>query len=612
MINKLNTEITSYENVLIDRLKKDFPDVFFDGNLNITALADLFEIEGKLETYGLNWPGKKEARLIASMPIQASLKNLDSSILENKPNLLIEGDNLKVLKLISKSYHNLVDMIYIDPPYNTGKDFVYKDNYVGDLKSYYRASKQVDEDGNYLVSNPKSSGRYHANWLSMMYSRLKVARNLLKDDGLLFISIDEHEITHLEMLCNEIFGEENVIQKVVWQRHAGGGNDSKYFAIDHEYILVVAKNKEQIEKLRVPLTEEDKAEYKLKDEFYDVYGPYKLKDFRRMRPDDPRPGLRYKIIAPDGTELFDEWKWEENKFNEKKYKIDFKQGKNGKWTVSYKIYLNEVEEDGETSEKEKVPRSLLTTVERNSEGKKQLKELMGAADIFNNPKPIGLLKYFLNMGSKDALIMDFFAGSGSTAQAVLELNEEDEGNRRFILVQLDEKLDKERKEHANAIKEGYKSIPEITYNRITKSIEKLKQKNADFKADFKHMKLVASQRKTSEELANIGTTIFSEQYDSLQEVWDFDSLFNEIILLNGFEITSKVQKIEIKNNAIYKIIDNKFNYKLYIFLGNEVSIEIEDYILYEINEEDILVIRDTALNDNQKMNFNDKFNLNVI
>ena len=257
----------------------------------------------------------------------------------------------------------------------------------------------------------------------MMYPRLFLARQLLTDDGIIFVSIDDREVYNLRLMVNEIFGEENCLQQVVWQRHGGGGNDSKYFATDHEYILAYAKNLHAIDKLRRPLTEKEETEFKLKDDFYETRGPYKTSVFEPMRPDNPAHGLRYEIECPDGTMVYNEWGQKESGFLKLKDedRIVFKRKQNGEWQVEKKIYLNE---------SKRVPRSLLTKEEKNSKGRKQLREIFDDIDgVFSNPKPVGLIKHLLQFSTNsDSIVLDFFAGSCTTAQAVIELNQEDERN----------------------------------------------------------------------------------------------------------------------------------------------------------------------------------------
>ena len=414
----------------LENLKKLFPEFFTEGKLDIPKIQELLaeDVEDGAEHYRFTWTGKRDSIQLLQTPTRATLTPCreESVDFNTTGNVFIEGDNLEVLKLLYKPYFGKVKAIYIDPPYNRGGDYVYNDNYTDPLNTYLRLTAQKDEEGNRLTSNVEKSGRYHSSWLSMMYPRLFLARQLLQKDGIIFVSIDDYEIHNLRMLMNEIFGEENMFQQVVWQRHAGGGNNAKHFAVDHEYILVYAKNKQSIPTLKLSLSAKQRAEYTEKDEWYSTLGPYKVRSFPQNRPANPRPGLQYYIELPDGTKVFDQWKWQESRFLEAKAqnKMVFSKDKNGKWRVGYKKYLNE---------SDRLPRSLLTQVERNIEGKKQLSEILEQPNILNNPKPVGLIKHLLEFSTDpDSLVVDFFAGSGTTAQAVLELNRADNGNRNSL------------------------------------------------------------------------------------------------------------------------------------------------------------------------------------
>lgn len=490
---------------LLALLRQTAPELVSDNQIDIQKLKDLLGEENLAgaEHYELSWAGKTAARReIQKTSSHTLLPFADNP--EKAEHMLIEGENLEVLRLLQKSYYGKVKMIYIDPPYNTGNDsFVYPDDYSETLDEYLKRTGEKNAAG-YLnkqslwKKNSKESGRYHSAWLSMMYPRLYLAKNLLRNDGVIFISIDDNEIVNLQILMNEVFGEENYFQSIVWRRHAGGGNDSKYFALDHEYILAFARNKASIDKLRMPLSEEDRAQYKEKDQFFETLGPFKTKSFRRMRPDDPRPTLEYDIQAPDGSILRDTWKWEESKFLDaaKVGKVFLRLDRNDNWQVEYKIYLNGITDTLEESEeKTKVPRSLLTEIERNSEGKKQLRAVFEKDNVFSNPKPVGLIKYLMSFGmSINDLILDFFAGSGTTAQAVMELNLEDGGNRQCICVQMPEILE----ETSEAYKAGYRTIADITRARIAKVIAKLKAEHPDKTKDlaFANFKLAPSNFKT--------------------------------------------------------------------------------------------------------------------
>lgn len=552
------------------RLRALFPSVFTEtrdekGNLvesvdfeklkaELGTFTDLFE--ARRERYGLDWPGKKDCLKVIQGISYATLKPVkeESVSWEATENLFVEGDNLEVLKLLQKSYYGKVKMIYVDPPYNTGKEFIYPDNFSESLETYLAYAGLADDEGRKFSTNTASEGRFHTKWLNMMYPRLYIARNLLRDDGLFFASIDENEVCNLRKACDEVFGEENFVQQLVWKRHAGGGNDSKHFAIDHEYLLVYAKNKDSIGRLRMPLSEEDKAEYKSKDQYFETLGPYKTKSFSRMRPDDPRPTLTYDIAVPDGTKVRDTWKWEESRFLKalEEEKVLIRKDRNGKWQVEYKIYLNaaDEEEEGESEEKTKVPRSLLLDVERNSEGKKQLREALGRDNVFNNPKPTGLIKHLMSFGmGPEDVVVDFFAGSGTTGQAVVELNKADGGRRKFVCVQLPEPCD----EGSEAFKAGYKKISDATTARLKKVCTDNGSGFRKFRLDRSCFRRWQSLPTDSEERK------IAEQLDLHVEHVDpsagrEDILF-EILLKAGFRPTEEVAESEMAGATVYSMAD---------------------------------------------------------
>lgn len=584
-------------------LKKMFPEFFTEGKLDVPKLKELFEedIEENSERYRFTWAGKRDAIQLLQTPTRATLTPCpDESIdFDATGNIFIEGDNLEVLKLLYKPYFGKVKAVYIDPPYNTGSDFVYSDNYTDPLQSYLQLTGQKDEEGNSTTNKVDKSGRYHSGWLSMMYPRLFLARQLLRDDGIIFISIDDHEIHNLRMLMNEVFGEENMLQQIVWQRHAGGSNDAKYFAIDHEYILAYAKNKESITRLRLPLDEEQKSEYTGVDEWHSTLGPYKVKTFLRMRPTDPRPGLQYEIELPDGTTIFDEWKWEEPRFLEakKQNKIDFKKDSNQKWSVQYKQYLN-------TSKR--VPRSLLTKVERNSQGKTQLRHILGENEVLNNPKPVGLIKHLLEFSTDpDSLVLDFFAGSCTTAQTVLELNREDGGNRRFITVQLPESTP----EDSIAKKAGYKTIADIGKTRIRRVLASMREDDAPVESEdlgVKIFKLTESNYRLWNGVAEDAPESYSEQMrvfsdNPLIENWIPENVIYEVALKEGYRLNSLIHQIEgVEQNTIFRVVSNDEAQAFFICLDAELF--QDDIDTLGLTTDDLFVCRDQALDDTQTAN----------
>lgn len=554
---------------LISKLKEIVPGAFTEDKLDIYQLKQLLgeNINADNERYQLNWAGKNDAYKVLQQPTKATLLPYPKESInwDDAENLLIEGENLEVLKLLQKSYYGKIKVICIDPPYNTGSDsFIYPDKFSETKEEYLKRLGDKDEEGRlmkegYFRPNRKENGQFHSNWLSMMLPRLFLARNLLKDEGLIFVNIDQNEVSNLKLLMDEVFGEENYVQEIIWQRHAGGGNDSKYFAVDHEYILCYAKNLASISKLRLPLTESDIAQYKFKDKYFDTLGPYKTKSFYRMRPDDPRPGLQYTIKMPDGSELFGEWKWEENSFLKalEEEKVILRKDDKGKWTVEYKLYLNA--DDGE--EKKKVPRSMFLNEARNSQGKQALTKVLGVANIFNNPKPIELLKTLINIGigdSNDEIILDFFAGSGSLGQAVLELNVEQKKNLKFIIVQLPEVVE----EKSIAAKNGFKTITEITKKRISNVIKNIiDNRNAQlqfekhksigyrfFKLNMSNFKIWRGDLIQNKEdlIKQIELFKSAEQLDSK----DFNMLW-ELLLKSGIELVTNVERINTKNGNLF-------------------------------------------------------------
>ena len=544
----------------IEALRQLFPEAWSEDTLDTEKLQRLIgqSAPPKAERYGLSWAGKAEAhRAVQSLstgtlrPVPEESVNFDTS-----ENLIIEGDNLEVLKLLQKSYSHRVKMIYIDPPYNTGNEFIYPDNFREGLQTYLEYSGQV-KSGVRQSTNAETNGRYHSNWLNMMYPRLFLARNLLKEDGVIFVSIDDNEVQNLRLMLNEIFGEENFLQQIVWKRHGGGGNDSRYFAVDHEYIMAVARNKESISRLRLPLSEKQKAEYTGKDEWFEKLGPFKTKSFRRMRPDDPRPGLQYGIKAPDGTKLNDEWKWEETRFLDalEVNKTFIRKDRNGNWQVEYKIYLFDHTSDEERSV---VPRSLITDGDRNSDGKSQLRTAMDSNEVFSNPKPVGLIKNLMQFGcDSDGIILDFFSGSGTTAQSVLEANQADGRNRKFILVQLPEPTDNP----------DFASIADITKERVRRVITKmdaadngqlpLNDEDAPnrgfkvFKLDESNFKVWDGENAPKDADA-LATRLFEFAEHRLVGRSSQDVLF-ELLLKSGRALTVPVEERQVNGQTVYVI-----------------------------------------------------------
>ena len=416
-------------------------------------------VEGREERYQFTWPDKKKAMLAANAPITATLRPVvaDSFGKDGTPggfdseNLYIEGDNLEVLKLLQETYLGKVKMIYIDPPYNTGNDFVYEDDFAQSAADYMDNSGQYDEEGNRLVSNPESNGRFHTDWLNMIYPRLKIAKNLLTDDGVIFISINDQEVVNTRKISDEILGADNFIASLIWQQRKGGGNDSRYIAVDHEYILIYSKNTNNLsDRWYISQTEEYLKRYKEVEN-----------DGRRYYWDTlVRNGLQNPIVitltAPDGTSVtINSQKSKETVIKGlKEGTVRFTKTANG-WSLHHKVYMK----NGQ------VLRSILTEYGNNRSSGLELMDLFGKT-IFDYSKPSTLLKLLCQLNTKnDDIILDFFSGSATTAHAVMKLNAEDGGHRKFIMVQLPEKTD----EKSKAYKAGYKTLCEIGKERIRRA-----------------------------------------------------------------------------------------------------------------------------------------------
>lgn len=441
-IEKLGELFPNCITEMLDEEKSTDKEKVYKKAVNFELLKQMLSnnvIDGN-EAYEFTWVGKKEAIVEANKPIRKTLRPCpeESVDWDNTENLYIEGDNLEVLKLLQESYLGKIKMIYIDPPYNTGSDFIYKDNFKIKKKEYEEALGEIDEDGNRMQKNTDSNGRFHSDWCSMIYSRLLLSRNLLRDDGVIFISIDDCEVENLKKICDEVFGANNFIAQLIWQNKKGGGNDSKYIAVEHEYIISYARNKELLEEFYESYSQKYIKRYKEKDEI----GRYYWDTFKR------KSGKQYyPIECPDGTILeYDEdgnaisWLRSKNRFNEdiKKGEIRIIKNKN-KWSVQFKQRIP----------KGKTPRSIFTTNTvidnkgTTSTGAGNVYEYF-KKDVFSNPKPVELIKFLLGFGmTKDDIVLDFFSGSGTTAEAVFRSNLEGE-KYKFILVQVKEDIDLKR------------------------------------------------------------------------------------------------------------------------------------------------------------------------
>ncbi len=432
----------------------------------------------------LNWAGKSDAFKALQVPTTATLKPMpDESVnFDTTENIFIEGENLEVLKVLQKSYYNKIKCIIIDPPYNTGSDsFIYPDSFKENKADYEKRIGDKDEEG-YLMKegmfrkNSKDSGHFHSNWLSMMYPRLFLAKNLLKDDGVIFVHIDDNEVHNLRLMMNEIFGEENFVDCVIWKKRYGGGAKEKHLVSLHEYALVYAKTIDNLNPIYIPNNKESiERYYTKKDDQFEIRGGYRTHPLEATKSMGERKNLVFPIPAPDGTEVFPkrQWLWSKDRALEalKKDELEFLKDKEGKWSVHTKQYLK----DESGIEREIKAFSIIDNV-FSQHGTNEIIELFGDAQIFSFPKPTGLIKQLLNIGieEENEIILDFFCGSASVAHAALQLNLDDK-NRRFIMVQLPEPVE----EGSPAFNAGFRTIADISKERIRRVIKKIEIEKAE-------------------------------------------------------------------------------------------------------------------------------------
>lgn len=462
-------------------------------------------VEKGKERYEFTWPGKRQAMAEANKPIRKTLRPVveDSKDWDNTENLYIEGDNLEVLKLLQESYLGKVKMIYIDPPYNTGNDFVYNDSYEIDPEKYKEMSDEFNEENEKLLPNPESNGRFHSDWCSMIYPRLKLARNLLSDDGVIFISIDDNEQENLKKICDEIFGEYNFIATFIWQKTYSPKNNNKFVSEDHDFVICYGKNKDYLGYLnRLPRDEKSNSMYKFDDN--DGKGPYRLSDLTigsKMGYDITWNGKTYKEPATRG------WSFSESRMYKliEEGRIYLPEDENKR--PGYKRYLSEVPG--------LISKTILpyTLVGHSQSSKQDLDKLIGI-NIFDYPKPVNLIRYFSYISTnEDSLILDFFSGSATTAHAVMALNAEDGGKRKYIMVQLPEETDK----NSEAYKAGYKNICEIGKERIRRAGDKILADNKD---------------KEGIEDLDTGFRVFRVDSTNMKDVYFTPDVYEQNFLLN--------------------------------------------------------------------------------
>lgn len=512
----------------------------------------------RAERYQFTWPDKSKAILLANSPVNATLRPCreDSVDFDNTQNLYIEGDNLDVLKCLKETYLHKVKMIYIDPPYNTGNDFVYEDDFAQSSEEYLANSEQFDEQGNRMFTNAESNGRFHTDWLNMIYPRLKVARDLLTDDGVIFISIDDNEEKNLRNICDEIFGAENRIETIVWKNKYGAGAYTVGFISVHEYVLCYSKKK--ISNITSELDEEGQAVYSKKDEKYAIRGGYMTQPLMTNSLGN-RPNLMYPIEYK-GVSIYPrkQWVWSQERLQNaiNNNEVEFNLQKDGTYSVRSKAYLRD--ENGKMRRGK--PLSLMTGP-FNQEGTKEIRSLFEGKSIFDFTKPTQLIKKFLSLQINDSddtdfIVLDYFSGSATTAHAVMQINSEDGGNRKFIMVQLPEKTD----EKSEAFKAGYKNICEIGKERIRRAGKKIKEESPlttqDLDTGFRVLKLDSTNMQDIYySPKDISQADLFSQVDNVKPDRTGEDLLFQVMLELGATLDSKIETTTVAGKTIYNVAE---------------------------------------------------------
>ena len=551
----------------IDKIKELFPEAVEEGKINFDMLRAMLgdEVDDSKEKYQFTWNGKSKAIKLAQTPSSATLRPCKdkSKNWDTTENIYIEGDNLEVLKQLQKTYYGKIKMIYIDPPYNTGNDFVYNDSFSNSLDNYKEQTNQSSS------SNPESNGRFHTDWLNMMYPRLILAKNLLSNDGLIFISIGQGEQVNLEKICNEIFGESNHITTFVWKNKYGPGAFTKGVASLHEYVLCYGKKFP--DNIETDLSEDEAKKYKLIDDKFSSRGGYITQPLATKSKGD-RPNLVYPLVH-NGIEIWPDkqWIWEKKRLY-KAYENDelVINENNGKYSVRFKQYLKD--ENG-VMRKGK-PLSLLTMC-FNQDGTKEVQKELGNG-IFDFPKPTALIKYLISLiinseTDNDYYVLDFFSGSGSTADAIMQLNNKDNGKRKFIMVQIPENC----QEKSIAFKNGYKNICEIGEERIRRAGVQIK---TDWEKEHPSDGLFGSEEKFT---TDIGFKVFKLDSTNVNE-WDPDMKLDEKEL--ALRLSEVFKEGRSKEDILYEIM-----LKYGVFDKQVEQIEVNGKTMYRVGKRYMIV-----------------------
>jgi len=637
MVNKFDNSFNISDETLA-QLKQLIPEAFKDGLVDIGSLSDaLSNYQGEAldlddNLFGLYWPGKRQAKKNAATPPLGTLVPVpgDGVDEDTTKNIYIEGENLEVLKIIRKAYLGKINMIYIDPPYNTGKDFIYPDDFSETEESYKRRTGQIDENGIATTTNKKAEGRFHSKWCSMMYPRLRLARDLLTDDGVIFISIDDNEVTQLRKICDEIFGEDNIIAEFVWKCRNSLQHDEPLVSKQTERILTYTKNKSvynydtgiTLNRVRKPF---DATEYKNPDN--DQRGPWLSSGKTR---NDGRPS--YTVISPTGVEHTRPWipspaefkRWEEEGLiwwgkngdsipRKKAFLKDFKG--NAISDILFDEYTDEIKDENN------IKRSKYWEIGTTESGTKSEKELFNGKVPFDYPKPWTLIKYLITISTNtNDIILDFFSGSATTAHAVMKLNTENMKNRQFIMVQIQEEVtQKNNKDAYDYLTNKNKplNISEIGKERIRLASDKLKKDTGlninNLDLGFKVFRLSPSNFKPVGLYTGTNVKELPDWFsgDPLVEGWKPDNLITEVMLKEGFPLDSTITKLDIyKKNKVYQISSDSCDHTLIICL--DTNIENDTIEKLDLGDLNIFICLDSAITDQVKARLDDKGRIIVI
>lgn len=599
------------------KLAELFPEVVADGKINLDTLKTILDIdvEDGRERFGLTWPGKRDAIRAAQTPTTATLMPDKENSLDwdTTQNVFIEGDNLEVLKTLQKHYYGKIKMIYIDPPYNTGNDFVYADDYADSIGNYLELTGQADEGGK-LSTNSESAGRFHSNWLNMMYPRLKLARNLLTQDGVIFISIGDQELDNLKKLCGEIFGEHNFLANIVWaNREGGGGSDSTTFKSKHEYLLAYARSRDNSE-IYGDETKEDKS-YAYEDEFVEERGRYKLIKLNSFSIQYSK-SMDYEIKNEDGSISVPSengrrgiWRWSRDKYEWglKNGFIVKKKRDDGYWTIYTKQYFK-VDNSGKPIVRTLPPNALVEKYSSTG-ATKALSALLEGTKIFDYPKPVSYLQHIMQWVTRsDDFILDFFAGSGTTAHAAMQLNAEDGGARRCISVQLPEPTEGS----SEARKAGYETIADISRERIRRAGRKILEEEGsklDGRTDtldvgFRAYKLVdtnftkwkADSGLSEDELVGL----FADLADSADDHARPEALLTEVLLKLGFSLSEKIETVKVAGLNVFSVAEGL----VMAYLDEHTQPTLDQLRALVAKEPERLVILEDAFKGNDELKTN--------